>query len=127
MLAVGREEETPGQIFRRAGEVNADLARRAVDLGAQAILLADDIAHSRGLFFPPAFLETCYFPSLCTFLESVSDLGVPVFFHSDGDLRQILPLIVEAGFHGLHCLEQSAGMDLAQVETRVWRPAVSVG
>jgi uroporphyrinogen decarboxylase len=51
-------------------------------------------------------------------VTSAHDLGVPVFFHSDGNLNAVLPLIVEAGFDGLQCLEPGAGMDIRAIKAQ---------
>jgi len=45
-------------------------------------------------------------------------LGVPAFFHSDGNINAVLPHIFEAGFDGLQCIEPAAGMDLAAVQAQ---------
>ena len=42
--------------------------------------------------------------------------NIPVFFHSDGDLRKVMDRIVEVGFDGIHSLQPSAGMDIANIK-----------
>jgi uroporphyrinogen decarboxylase len=56
-------------------------------------------------------------PAPATFQTSSEKTGV--FFHSDGNIRAILPDLVAAGFDGLHGLEPRAGMDLATVRLAV--------
>ena len=44
--------------------------------------------------------------------------GVPVFFHSDGNLNAVLSHIVAAGFNGLQCIEPAADMDLPIIKRK---------
>jgi len=41
---------------------------------------------------------------------------VPVVMHSDGDLRLCLGELADCGFDGLHSIQPSAGMDIAEVK-----------
>jgi uroporphyrinogen decarboxylase len=116
MVALCRGEERVNAILRRAAEANVQLALRAVERGAHAVIIADDIAYRKGTFVPVSFLDNYYFPSLSSLLGEMNAQGVPVFFHSDGDLRNVLHLIVREGFTGLHGLEEAAGLDLAAVK-----------
>lgn len=101
--------------FHNVEEFNIILAERAVAGGAMGVIIADDIAYRRGLMVHPAFLKKHYFPSLA---RQVSAMKVPVFFHSDGDLNQVLDDVLTAGFSGLQCIESAAGMDIGSVKQR---------
>jgi len=48
-------------------------------------------------------------------VELGHELGVPVFKHTDGNLWQIIQLLVDTGIDGLHPIDPMAGMDLAEV------------
>jgi uroporphyrinogen decarboxylase len=45
--------------------------------------------------------------------------NLPVFYHSDGNYRDFIPDIIEAGFNGLHCLDKSSGMEITQVQQHI--------
>jgi uroporphyrinogen decarboxylase len=96
--------------------LNLELARQARDCGAMGVLLADDLGYQRGLMYNPELLRLHLFPSLVRQTETLVTLGLPVFFHSDGNLNEILPDLAKMGFTGLHGLEGAAGMDLAFVK-----------
>lgn len=116
IIALYRGDESVKTVFRKAAEVNARLARSAVERGAQACLLADDIAYNGGTYVPVSMMDDRYFPTIGSLLGEMKDCDVPVFLHSDGDLRKVLHSIVGAGFAGLQGLEEAAGMDLAAVK-----------
>ncbi len=87
------------------------------DHGADAILIADDMAFNTGLFLPPPIMETLAWPFYKTMIERIkAHRDVPVFLHTDGDIRAALPHIAACGFDGLHSLQPSAGMDIVEVK-----------
>jgi len=95
---------------------NLEMAIQARDLGAMGVLLADDLGYQRGLMFNPELLQLYFFPSLARQAETLMTLGLPVFFHSDGNLNGILADLVGMNLAGLHGLEDAAGMDLSFVK-----------
>jgi uroporphyrinogen decarboxylase len=50
-----------------------------------------------------------------------------VFLHSDGDVRPLLDMLVDAGIDGLHPLERRAGMDVAALRRRYPRLILAGG
>lgn len=99
-------------------KLNLEIVRRAVAMGAAGVMIADDIAYQRGLLVNPIMLRSFYFPFLARQAEGIKTLGVPLFFHSDGNLNEVLGDLVRAGFDGLHCLEKAAGMDIIRIKER---------
>ena len=87
-----------------------------VAAGAHGIIIADDIAYQQSTYISPTFVEQHLLPVWREQTTFVRDMGVPVFFHSDGNLNTVLPYIAAAGFDGLQCVEPSAGMDLAEIK-----------
>jgi len=72
----------------------------------------NDQAYRNGPFFSPAVYRELEFPvhkRLCDFFHSH---GMPVTLHTDGDVRQLIPQYLEAGFDCLQPCEVKAGMDL---------------
>ncbi|MCP3951809.1 MAG: hypothetical protein GY697_06255, partial [Desulfobacterales bacterium] len=89
---------------------------QGVTAGAHGIIIADDIAYHRSTYMSPDFVKQHLLPIWQTQVTVAGDLGVPVFFHSDGNLNAVLPTIVAAGFDGLQCIEPAAGMDMPAVK-----------
>ena len=100
------------------------LFQRAIDLGAELLVLGDDAAHRSGPMISPRAWREHVLPYHRRIVESLS---VPVIWHSDGDVRSLLPMAIEAGFVGMHGLEPAAGIDLAQVRREYGRDLVLVG
>lgn len=75
-----------------------------------------DIAYSRGTFFSPQmyrrFLQPCHQRLVGFFTER----HLPVVYHSDGDLRRVMDLLIETGIRCLQPLEAKAGMDILEMK-----------
>ncbi|MGL5514902.1 MAG: uroporphyrinogen decarboxylase family protein [Sporomusa sp.] len=98
--------------------VNKDTIKRLADSGINGIILADDIAYNQGVIARPALLRETVIASLARQTDYAQRLGLPVFFHSDGNLTMLLDDIVAAAFDGLQCIESSAGMDIGEVHKK---------
>lgn len=101
LIAVGRE-----QIRRYA-------------LQDTGIWIYDDIAHNNGLMFRPASFERIFLPAFRRMIRAYKEAGAKyVFFHSDGDIRSVLDMLVDAGIDGLNPLERRAGMHPVPLRAR---------
>ena len=99
--------------------VDYEIARACtfIDHGADAIMIADDIAFNTGLFLPPRIMDELAWPFYRQMIAAIKTReDVPVFLHTDGDIRAALALIVDCGFDGLQSLQPSAGMDIVAVK-----------
>jgi len=54
------------------------------------------------------------FPYFAEMVDFFHSHGLPVVLHSCGGVREALPLIVDAGFDGLHPMEVKAGCDVLE-------------
>lgn len=97
---------------------------RAVELGAELIVVGDDAAHRGGPMISPRMWREHI---LAYHRRIVDALPVPVVWHSDGNLTSLLPMAIEAGYAGVHGLEPAAGVDLAAVKSAYGRDLVLVG
>ncbi len=118
LSAIAKRSQEIIDLIDGVERLNISLARPAADLGANGVLIADDIAYGRGTIVGPDLLRERFFPSLARQIRGIAGTKMPVFFHSDGNLNPVLDDIVELGFQGLHCLESGAGMELPHLKTR---------
>jgi Uroporphyrinogen-III decarboxylase len=104
-------------ISEKVMEYEVQKAKLFIDCGADGIYIADDIAFNSGVFLPPQKMEELVFPFYKEAIKEIKKYkNVPVFFHSDGDLRKVMGRIVDSGFDGLQSLQPSAGMDIGEVK-----------
>jgi uroporphyrinogen decarboxylase len=73
------------------------------------IWLYEDLGYRDRLFISPAALEELIFPYFKEMVDFFHSYGLPVILHSCGFQEPALPLVVQAGFDGLHPMEVKAG------------------
>lgn len=115
LLAATKKTNQFQELALAVEALNLALIERAAEGGAMGVVIADDIAYQRGLMMSPTVLRECLFPSLARQVNGARRAKLPTFFHSDGDLREVVDDVVEAGFDGLQGIESAAGMDLVEL------------
>jgi hypothetical protein len=86
-------------------EVNLDLARQIVALGADWLHIADDVAFKSGLLVRPDFFFDYYPDRLEKLMAPAKEAGIPVTYHSDGKVDEIVDMLIECGVDGLNPVE----------------------
>lgn len=108
------------QIVELAGKITdyeVGRAKKFLDHGAEAILIADDIGLNTGLLLPPRIMEKVAYPFYKKMIVEIkAHKDVPVIMHTDGNIYDALEKIVECGFDGVQSVQPSAGMDIARVK-----------
>lgn len=95
----------PASIGQRMGEVMPDLTeqiRRGARLGVTAIVIAEDLAGSDGPLVAPDFALDQIVPRIGRLAEAAAEYTLPAVFHSDGDVRWVLPSLRRRGFAAVH-------------------------
>ena len=100
------------------------LFQKAIEMGAELLVLGDDAAHREAPMISPRSWREFILPY---HRRIVAALSVPVIWHSDGNVESLLPMAIEAGFAGIHGLEPAAGIDLARVKREFGRDLVLIG
>jgi len=73
--------------------------------------LYEDLGYKNGLFASPKVLAELIFPYYAEMVDFFHGYGLPTVLHTCGSTTAALPMIVEAGFDGLHPMEVAAGND----------------
>ncbi len=83
-------------------EIQVALARRFVAAGVAGGYFGDDYGAQRAMLFSPRLWRRLIKPRLARLFAVFLDAGLPVILHSDGDIRAILPDLVEMGLTTLN-------------------------
>ena len=118
MMWTLQARETMKQYYEKLIETNLKLALMSAKAGADAILIADDLAFNTGTFVDPNYLRSDYFPILKSMITEIKKTGLPVFFHSDGDLRNIIPDLIDCGIDVLQSCDPNANMDIPTLKSQ---------
>jgi uroporphyrinogen decarboxylase len=94
------------------------LMKKAIELGADAVVSGDDYAMRTGPIMSPSHFRDFVLPYLKRSIDAAHDMGVPFIKHTDGNIWPILPMMVEAGIDALDPIEPIAGMDIGEVKAR---------
>ena len=72
------------------------------------IWLYEDMGYKNGLFASPRTLSERIFPYYTEMVDFFHGYELPVILHTCGSTLQALPLIIDAGFDGIHPMERKA-------------------
>jgi hypothetical protein len=77
-------------------------ARAGVAAGADVVLVADDLAGASGPLLAPDFALDALLPCYHAIAAEVLGRGALAAFHSDGDVRTLMPALARSGFSAVH-------------------------
>ena len=110
------------EFIDRVNEIVLDYNLRSiknqVELGADVVAITGDFAMKQGPMVSPEHTARFLTPATKAQVDMAHSLGVPAFKHTDGNIWQILPLLVDTGIDGLHPIDPMAGMDLGEVRAQ---------
>ena len=114
------------------GRCQSRVVGRAIEDGLypRAVLLGEDICTQRGPMISPAFLEEYYAPNLRRGLKPLLDVGCKPVWHSDGDVRPIMDMLIDCGAQGFQGFQPECGMTIefvSQKRTRDGDPLLIFG
>lgn len=109
-------------------EFEIEKIKKMVDLGADGVIICDDIAYNSGPFISPKYMNILVYPYFKQMIREIKQYrDVPVFLHTDGNLNGIFESILECGFDGIQSLQPSAGMDIAEIKRRYGKDICLMG
>lgn len=89
-------------LLDRITEIQVRLARSYVAAGVDGGYFGDDYGAQRSMLFSPRMWRRLMKPRLARMFAVFTDAGLPVILHSDGDIKAILPDLVEIGLTTLN-------------------------
>lgn len=89
-------------LLDRITAIQLDLAGRFIAAGVDGGYFGDDYGAQRAMLFSPRLWRRFIKPRLAKLFSVFLDAGLPVILHSDGDIRAILPDLVEIGLTALN-------------------------
>ena len=92
------------------------------------LFVYDDMAGMKGPMFSPAMFERYFLPRYRDMIAEIRRAGCKRFFlHSDGDIRPVMDMLLDAGFSGFNPLEPRAGIDLVKLREKYGKRMVFFG
>lgn len=103
-------------MFDKLAEFMAECSKSLVDAGIDGVRPAGDLAYRNGPFFSPAHYRKLLAPAHEKMFQPLRKRGIAVILHTDGDVRPMIPDLIEAGVTAIHPLEAKAGMDVRELK-----------
>ena len=98
--------------------VQCKIVEELVKLDLDFIHVGDDVCTGTGLFVRPETFMEMYVERTKQLIKPARDRGIPVTFHSDGKIDQIIDMLVELGFCAMHPVEPYSN-DIYQVKKKI--------
>lgn len=96
-----------------------ELGKKIIKAKPDGILIGDDMAYNKGMMMSPKIFRELIFPAMKREVQTLKKIsGLPIFFHSDGNLNEVMDDIIGMGFDGLHSLQPSANMDIERIKIK---------
>jgi uroporphyrinogen decarboxylase len=104
-------------LFQRIAEQRLYQAQRFAEAGVDILRIGDDIATQRGLMVSPALYQAWIKPLHASVIAEARRIrpGLPVKYHSDGQLTDLLPDLVDIGVNIINPVQPEC-MDLAEIK-----------
>jgi uroporphyrinogen decarboxylase len=84
-------------LLDRITEIQLVLIKRFIDLGVDGGYFGDDYGAQKNMLFAPKIWRDMIKPRLARLFEPFRNKGLPVILHTDGQIGEILPDLIEIG------------------------------
>lgn len=86
-----------------------------------------DMAYRSGTFCSPAMYQDLVWPQHKRLAHWARDRNLKAIYHTDGDVRAVVPDYIRAGYHALQPLEAKANMDIRDLAPKYGRDITLFG
>ena len=104
------------EVTEMAFSYEMEVVKRAIKAGADIVMLGDDYAYNQGPLISPIHFKEFIFPRLKKMVDVIHETGAYCIKHSDGNIMQILDLIIETEIDGINPIDPIAGMDIQKIK-----------
>ncbi len=107
MMDLYENQELVEDIFDHFTAFLLDVVRKGISNGIQpdCLFLLDDLGSNKSLLFSPKIIQELFFPRYKKIGEFLKEQKMDFFFHSCGDVKDLLPMFVELGVDALNPLQ----------------------
>jgi uroporphyrinogen decarboxylase len=92
--------------------------QRMIATGVDVVVFGDDYADKHSTLMSPRHFKEFVLPGLKRCVDAAHEAGAYVVKHTDGNIMQVIDMIVDTGIDGLNPIEPQAGMDIGLIKER---------
>ena len=100
------------------GNFTAACYESYMEAGAELFVESGDLAYKKKTMMSPKKFREVLLPAYKHITDTVHEGGAKIILHTDGYVTPLLDFAIDCGFDGLHSLEPTAGVDLAEVKKK---------
>ena len=129
LMMMAEESDKAAGLLKDSLEFTLSICQLILDKGYcfDGTWLWGDLGYEKGLIFSTDYYNTFLFDLHKEFCDFFSKNGMPVIFHTDGNVSELIPHLIEAGIRAIEPLESNVGMDLARLKKEYGRDVVLFG
>ena len=105
------------ELMSKSADYFADLIKLVIEEGVDLMFLADDFAFKSGLFVEPKLFERLWRPHFDRIMEPARNANIPIMFHSDGKIDELLDMLLDMGVSCVTPMDPS-GIDYRDYKKR---------
>ncbi|HOP11512.1 MAG TPA: uroporphyrinogen decarboxylase family protein [Oscillospiraceae bacterium] len=111
------ENELSECLIDRIMAIREKQIKAYVHAGADVMMFGDDIGMQTGMMLSPNLWRTFFKPRMAKLIKTARIINpdIPVFYHSDGDIREVIPDLIEIGVTVLNPVQPEC-MDPAEIK-----------
>ena len=113
---IAKKTDEISAIVSNEAQKIGSLVEKCIHYGADAVLVAEDIAYNRGTYFSPTTFHNLLYPAYRKLMDTIHNCGALAVYHSCGDINSVIPDIVSLGVDGLSC--QAECLDLPSLKRK---------
>jgi uroporphyrinogen-III decarboxylase len=123
-LSLFNDRELVAEAIKRQADWILGYFRYVEELGVDYLVMGDDVAYKGATFVSPRDFEELAVPHFKRIVDSVN---IPVIWHSDGYIEELVGKAIEIGFKGIHPVEANAGNDMGRIKKRFGNRITLIG
>ena len=118
MMDMALDDERLHELIGILDEYNTTVVKKTLDMGAEEVILAEDLGMQKMLPISPAMWRKFVKPSYEATAGQCRDRGAVVYLHSDGHILEIIPDLIEVGVRTLNPQFRANGLEGLQEVAR---------
>jgi uroporphyrinogen decarboxylase len=118
LVLMAEDPKTAKDMFDTVGKLAVDTCRMLLNEGYEfdGAFLYNDMGYKNSSLFSPKMYRELIFPIDKYMFDFFHRHGMKTFLHSCGNVKPLVPFLIEAGLDCLQPLEVKAGMDLIELK-----------
>jgi len=118
LMAMAEEPEWVKDIFEVTTNLAIGLIKMMIEEGARfdVGMTTDDLGYCAGPFFSPKHFRQLLKPSHKRYCDFCHENGMKTILHCCGNVNELIPDLIDAGWDCLNPIEVKAGMDLRELK-----------